>query len=261
VTVRGQYEHSRRTGDGFDDLAFSAINEQLSLRQFDIAERVRDRVSAVVQATPNGLVGITGTVGFSRDDRPDNFFGLLDNRNRFFTVAVDLTPSDRVGASVSYGREDFDTRQRSRQANPGPQFDDPTRDWEADADEAMETIAASVDLLQLAPRTTVHLAHDYSRGRSRYVYLLAPNSTLATPEQLPPVRHVLQRSQASLQYDLTARVGVGFTYWRDRFDVSDFAREPSIIEPFGIPGSGLYLGYMLTDSTLHTASLRLIYRW
>ena len=261
LMVRAQYEHSKRTGEGFDEQAFSAINEQLSLRQFDISDRVRDRLSTVLQVTPNDMIGVTATVGVGRDDRPDEFFGLLDNDHFFYTVALDFTPSTAVGAGLSYGRESYDTLQRSRQANPGVQFDDPTRDWNADGDEDVDTITASLDLPELAPKTGLRVAYDYSRGRSRYVYLLTPNSSLTPPEQLPPVRHVMQRAQADVRYDLTDRIGVGLSYWFDRFDVSDFAREPATLEPLGIPGSGLFLGYMMTPSTLHTAWLRLMYRW
>lgn len=261
LVLRAQYEHSERTGEGFDEIAFSAINEQLSLRQFDISDRVRDRLSTIFQVTPTDVIGVTATVGFGRDDRPDDFFGLLDNHHRFYTIALDVTPSAGVLAGVSYGREGFDTLQRSRQANPGPQFEDPTRDWEADGDEDVDTITVNLDLPSLVPRTGVRVAYDYSRGRSRYLYLLAPNSTLTPPEQLPPVTHTLHRTQAGVTYDLTRQIAVGLSYWFDRFDVDDFAREPSVLEPLGIPGSGLYLGYMLTPSTLHTAWLRLIYRW
>jgi MtrB/PioB family decaheme-associated outer membrane protein len=261
LTLRGLYEHAKRTGSGFDEIAFSEISEQISLRQFDISDRVRDRVSAIVQAAPSGIVGLTGTIGFGRDDRPDQFFGLLDNHHRFYTVAVDLTPSETVSAEASYGRERYDTLQRSRQADPGPQFNDPRRDWRADGDEDVHTFAANVDLPQLASRTGLRVSYDLSRGRSRYVYLLTPDSTLNPPEQLPPVRHTIQHAQTDLQYDLTRQVALGISYWFDRFGVSDFARQPATLEPLGITGSGLFLGYMLTPSTLHTAWVRLMYRW
>jgi MtrB/PioB family decaheme-associated outer membrane protein len=261
LMLRAQYEHSNRTGEGFDEQALSAVNEQVSLRQFDISDRVRDRLATVLQVTPGDVVGVTATIGLGRDDRPDDFFGLLDNDHRFYTVAVDFTPSEAIGAGLSYGRESYDTRQRSRQANPGPQFNDPTRDWDVDGDEDADTVTANLDLPRMAPRTGLRFAYDYSRGRSRYLYLLAPNSTLTPPEQLPPVRHAIHRAQTDLRYDVTRQVAVGLSYWFDRFDVSDFAREPPAIEPLGIPGSGLFLGYMLVPSTLHTAWVRLMVNW
>ena len=261
LMVRAQYEHSNRTGSGFDEQALSDVSEQVSLRQFDISDRVRDRLSTILQVTPSEMFGITGTVGVGRDDRPDDFFGLLDNDHLFYTIALDVTPAAAVNAGLSYGREEYDTLQRSRQANPGPQFNDPSRDWEADADEHTDTLTANLDLPSIAPRTGFRLNWDYSRGHSRYVYLLGPNTTLAPPEQLPPVKHALVRTQADVRYDLTRQIALGFSYWFDRFTVEDFAQEPSAVGPLGIPGSGLFLGYMWVPSTLHTGWVRLIVNW
>lgn len=261
LMVRAQYEHAERTGDGFDELAFSAINEQLSLRQFDISDRTRDRVSTIVQWLPAGMVGVTATIGVGRDDRPDDFFGLLDNDHNFYTLAFDVTPSETVTGGISYGRENYHTLQRSRQANPGPQFDDPTRDWETDMDEEADTVTANIDLANVLPGAVVSVAYDYSRARSRYLYVLPPNSTLSRPEQLPPVRNEFHRARADVRRRLTDLLSLGLTYWFDKYNVDDFAQEPDAIQPFGIPGSGLFLGYTLRPYTAHTASLRLIADW
>jgi MtrB/PioB family decaheme-associated outer membrane protein len=261
LTLRAQYEHAERTGEGFDEQAFSAINEQLSLRQFDISNRTRDRVSTIVQLLPAGLVGVTATVGLGRDDRPDEFFGLLDNRHRFYTIALDMTPSERVSGGLSYGRENYDTLQRSRQANPGPQFNDPTRDWETDMDEHADTVTANLDLADLVPRTALRLAYDFTRAQSRYLYLLPPDSTLTRPEQLPPVKNAVHRARADARRALTGRLSLGVSYWFDKYDVEDFAQEPEATSPFGIPGSGLFLGYTLRPYTAHTGALRLIVDW
>jgi MtrB/PioB family decaheme-associated outer membrane protein len=261
LMLRAQYEHSERTGEGFDEQALSEINEQLSLRQFDISDRTRDRLSTIVQLTPMEHVGLTATVGMGRDDRPDEFFGLLDNRHRFYTVVLDVTPSEMVGASLSYGREHYDTLQRSRQANPGAQFNDPTRDWDTDMDESADTFTAAVDLPKVTEKTTLRIAYDFNRARSRYLYVLPANTTLATPEQLPPVRNAFHRARTDVRHDLTARLGLGLSYWFDKYDLDDFAKEPEAISPFGIPGSGLFLGYVLRPYTAHTASLRLIVNW
>jgi MtrB/PioB family decaheme-associated outer membrane protein len=260
-SIRAQYEYSRRTGEGFDEQALSDVGEQLSLRQFDISDRTRNRVSTIVQLMPTATLGVSATVGLGSDDRPDTVFGLLDNDHHFYTIGIDYTPTDAIEVGGSYGRENYTTLQRSRQANPGAQFNDPTRDWFTDADEDSDTVTANVLLPSIAPRTTFRLAYDYSGSRSRYVYALAPNSTLATPEQLPPLRQRLHRSQADLVYDLTERVGIGVSYWFDQFRVEDFAQEPDILEPLAFPGSGVFLGYMIRPYTAHTGWLRLIYRW
>src|SRR6185436_2520818 len=48
-SMRLQYEHGDRTGTGLDEEVFSDIGEQVSLRQFDISDRRRDRLLALVQ--------------------------------------------------------------------------------------------------------------------------------------------------------------------------------------------------------------------
>lgn len=261
LTVRAQYEYGRRTGEGFDEQALSDISEQVSLRQFDISDRTRNRFSTVVQVMPVSELGITATVGVGSDDRPDNFFGLLDNNHHFYTIALDYAVTDGVAVGGSYGREQYDTLQRSRQANPGVQFNDPTRDWFTDMDEQADTITANVEVPTLAPRTSVRVAYDYSGSRSRYLYVLTPDTTLSAPEQLPPVKNTLHHGQADLVYDLTQRVALGFSYWFDSYRVDDFAQEPSTLEPLAFAGSGLFLGYMLRPYTAHTGWVRLIYRW
>jgi hypothetical protein len=41
----------------------SDMGEQVSLRQFDISDRTRDRVTAIVQVAPVESIGLNGSVG------------------------------------------------------------------------------------------------------------------------------------------------------------------------------------------------------
>ncbi len=94
LTVRGVYEHSKRTGKGLDEEVLDEIGEQVSLRQFDISDRNRDRVSTIVQLTPIDALGINATIGVGRDERPDAYFGLQHANTRFFSVGADVVPND-----------------------------------------------------------------------------------------------------------------------------------------------------------------------
>jgi MtrB/PioB family decaheme-associated outer membrane protein len=260
VSARALYEYAKRTGEGFDEEALSDIGEQVSLRQFDISDRNRSRLSAIVQVLPTERVGVTAQVGVGSDNRPDAQMGLRDNDHHFYNIALDLTPVEDVVVALAYGRENYATLQRSRQANPGAQFNDPARDWTTDMGEHADTVTANLDLPHLAPRTTVRLTYDFNRSRAQYVYGLAPNSTLVAPEQLPPVTNQLQRSRAEVVYDLTRHLGIGVSYWFDRYEVDDFAFD-ALTPPFAYVGSGLFLGYLYRDYTAHTGWARLIVNW
>jgi MtrB/PioB family decaheme-associated outer membrane protein len=260
VSVRGVYEHSTRTGSGLDEEVLDEIGEQVSLRQFDISDRNRDRFSAVVQLTPLDALGVNGTVGVGRDDRPDAHFGLQSADTRFYSLGADLVPGDVVSAGFSWGVDTYTSLQRSRQANPGPQFDDPTRDWETDARDRVHYVSASVDLTRAIPQTDVRVAYDFNRSRSRYLYQLPPDTTLATPRQLPEVLHELHRASIDARYFFSRRVAAGLTYWFDKYDVDDFAVNPSTLSRIDLPGA-LLLGATWRPYTAHSVWARLSYFW
>jgi len=48
-------------------------------------------------------------------------------------------------------------------------------------------------------------------------------NTIATPEQLQPVRHVEHRSELGVVRHLTTQGSLGVGYWFDKYDVEDFA--------------------------------------
>lgn len=260
LSVRAVYEHGSRVGSGLDEQALDDIGEQVSLRQFDISNRTTDRFATIVQATPIGWLSLTATGSVGREDRPESVFGLRSNNNHSFSIGADYTPRDAVSMGISYEIERFDTLQASRQANPGPQFNDPTRDWTTSGADSANTLSASMDLLKLFARTDVRFAYDYSHAKSTYVYGLAPNSTLPTPVQLPPVVNSFARATLEATRRVRARWGVGASYWFDKYSVQDFALNPSTLNSLAQP-SFLMLGYVYRPYTANTLMARVGYFW
>lgn len=260
VTVRGVYEHGTRTGRGLDEEVLDEIGEQISLRQFDISDRNRDRVSAIVQVTPIGEVGINGTVGVGRDERPDALFGLLEAQTRFYSVGFDVTPNNLVSGGFTWGFDKYTSLQRSRQANPGVQFDDPTRDWSTDASDQVHYVSANLGLIKAIPKTDVQFGYDFNRSRGRYLYVLPANTTLVTPQQLPEVLNELHRATIDVKCFLAAHFAAGIGYWFDKYTVEDFALSPTTITRVNMPSS-LLLGYVWRPYTANTVWARLSYFW
>jgi MtrB/PioB family decaheme-associated outer membrane protein len=259
-SMRLQYEHGERTGKGLDEQVFSDIDEQVSLRQFDISNRRRDRVTALVQVVPIASLGFNASAGVGREHRPGVSFGLQDNDFHTFTVGVDANRTDTLVVGTEYTFEHYGTLQRSRQASPGPQFDDPTRDWSTDMNENVHTVTASVDLPHVATRTAVRIAYDYVHANARYLYLLPANTTLVQPQQLRPVRNEIQRASADLRYSLSQQLGVGLGYSYESYDAQDFARSPGTLDSPFFPAL-INLMYLNRPYRAHTASARLIYSW
>ena len=259
-SMRLQYEHGERTGKGLDEEVFSDIGEQVSLRQFDISNRRRDRLMALVQVVPIASLGFSTSAGVGQEHRPDASFGLQDNDLRTFSVGIDASRKDMLVLGTEYSFEHYGTLQHSRQANPGPQFDDPTRDWSTDMNENVHTVTSSLDLPHIAPRTTARVAYDYVHANARYVYLLPANTTLAQPQPLAPIRNKMQRATADVRYSLSQQVGLGAGYRYDSYDAQDVARSPGTLDSPIFPAL-INLMYLNRPYHAHTASVRLIYMW
>jgi hypothetical protein len=161
---------------------------------------------------------------------------------------------------ASYTWEKYTSLQASRQANPGPQFNDPTRDWTTDGADRARTFVGSMDLLKLLSKMDVRLSYTYSHAESLYVYGLAPNTTLPPVSQLPPVINELQRATAEVRHRFTTHFGAGIVYWYDKYTVNDFAAGTQTLTSIAQP-SFLTIGYLARPYTANTVSGRFTYYW
>jgi hypothetical protein len=260
LTVRAQYEHAKRVGSGFDEQALDDIGEQVSLRQFDLSDRTANRLTALVQVMPSSAWSFNGSVTVGKEERPGTVFGLRSNDNHAYSLGFDYVPRDAVSLGLTYDYETYAALQASRQANPGIQFDDPTRDWTTDGRDKARTLTASMDLLKLWPKTDLRVAYNLSHAESVYVYGLAPNSSLPAVTQLPPVVNDLQRGTVDVRYYLTTHLAAGGSYWYDRYRVNDFALGPETLTSLAQP-SFLTMGYLYRPYTANTLMGRLTFLW
>jgi MtrB/PioB family decaheme-associated outer membrane protein len=265
LMLRGVYEHAKRAGSGLDEQVLDDIGEQVSLRQFDISDRTANRVSVVTQVTPVSSFSVNGSVTAGNEDRPVDTlgrttFGLRSNNSRSWEIGADYVPREAISLGASYTWEKYTSLQASRQARPGPQFDDPTRDWTTDGADRARTFVGSMDLIKLAPKTDVRLSYTFSHAESVYVYGLAPNTTLPPVQQLPPVVNELQRATADLRYRFNQRFGAGLVFWYDKYTVNDFAMGTQTLTSVAQP-SFFTIGYLFRPYTANTISGRLTYYW
>ena len=124
LMARAVYEHAKRVGTGFDEQSLDDIGEQVSLRQFDISDRTANRFSFVAQVIPVSSFSVNGSATVGDEDRPGTTFGLRSNDSRSYSIGADYVPRASVSVGAEYTWEKYTSLQASRQANPGPQFDD-----------------------------------------------------------------------------------------------------------------------------------------
>jgi hypothetical protein len=273
-TLRTKYEHAQRRGTGIEEgeRELAAIGEQPGIRHFDIAARDRNRVTVLGSLTPAANLGLSVSVAAGKDDYLQSLFGLRDNTHRVYGLGVDATPGDRVILTASYSYEHYSALSRSRQANPGVQFTDPSRNWATDANDRAHSVILGAEVLRIGAKADLRLFYDFSRSRARYQYITGAvldrtlpeeavvPTTLPTPAELPPTRSELQRGTADLTYALARHLSIGLSYWYEQYRVTDFTLDADA-NPDLARGQALLIGYLYRPYTANTVWGRLIYHW
>lgn len=275
VTLRSKYEHSQRRGEG-DASAIAAeliaIGEQGGMRHFDIASRDRDRVTITGAVVPLSTLSLNAALAVGKDDYLESLFGLRDNRHRVYSTGVEYAPDEYRSAGVSYSFERYNSLSRSRQASPGVQFNDASRNWAADTTDKAHSIIAHGEILQLVRNLDVTMSLDYSRTSGLYRYITGPvadrtlpeetvvPTTLPPPTQLPPVLSELGRANVDVFYTLRERWGVGVSLGYERYRVKDFSLDADALTRLD-PAGALLLGYQYLPYSAATIFLRTVYKF
>lgn len=275
-TLRTKYEHRRRRADA--DLAevaehLLAVNEQPGMRHFDIAERDRDRFTVLGTVFPTDALVLSLSVGAGKDDYLASEFGLRDNTHTVVSAGFDASPMEHVTYGASYSYEHYNALSRSRQANPGAQFNDPSRNWATDATDRVHSFLINVGADDIGGRVNVGVSYDFNRARSTYEYITGAvvdrtlpeevivDTTLPPPDQLPPTLGELHRATTDVVYSVNQRISVGLSYWFERYRVEDFTLDEAANRELVRGDNVLLLGYLYRPYTANTVWGRLIYSW
>jgi MtrB/PioB family decaheme-associated outer membrane protein len=226
-TVRGIYEHVYRRGNGFESQMLIDSGSQPALRFYDEAERDRDRGTVVASISPIQMLSITGSFAGGKDDYNSSSqqFGLLSNNNTSVNVGFDVNPVEKVSFGLNYGRDNYKSLQRSRNA-AAETFTDSTLDWTLNNNERVNNVDAYVDVRHAIPRTDLSLNYNYSDSDNAFIHGGPRIDTLISLGQfraLPDVTNKWRRVMAEARYFFVEKVGIGAGWWYEKFDIKDFA--------------------------------------
>jgi len=232
VTLRAIYEHTKRDliDLSVDDLVASAF--QPDTRLYDEAARNRNRVSLVADVTPIDSLGVNLTYSYAKDDYQgadsSQQFGLLDNKNDGFTVGFNYAPKPTFNLGADYGYTKYDALQQSRNANPAPDptWTDPNRNWNLANDEKVNNVSVYLNLVKAIAKTDIRASYDYSDSDQSFLHggpRIASLGAIGQFVPLPNVTNKWQRATIDLVYSVSAKLGIGASYWYEKFDVSDYA--------------------------------------
>lgn len=304
LTIRAGYDYTNRTGAGFSESALEEGGSQPGIRFYDEADSQNHRTSVIFIVTPVDVVNFSATLGTSRIkyNGEGHEFGLLSNDSNDYSFGVDFTPNDRTSAGVTYGWSDMTAFQKSRNANPDCNLNvppcapgtyntwtDPNRDWTLDNNEKVKNASVYFDVTKLGKDGDLKVSWDYSDSDNGYLHggpriTALTNNQILTPGDtapcsagvtscfipLPNVTNTWNRFAVDYKVYLAERVGVGFAYWYEKFEVSDFNTIDTngpvgFAAATGVPRidwlGGLMTGYGNRPYTGQTFFARILYRF
>jgi len=274
-SVRTKWEYSQKRTDTPDsDVAefLSHFGEQPLMRHYDLAERDRNRVTVLANLNMTGNFLVNASVAAGKDDYVSTGFGLRDNTHGIYTVGFDSMPTEMLSYGMSYSFENYKAMSLSRQANPGVQFDDPSRNWGTDAEDKVHSFLLNFAARGIGDVFDIVLGYDFNKADSTYEYRLSDEvprtepeevvfpPTLDQPTELPPVLSQFHRLTSDFIYAVNDRVSIGFSYWLEDYDVEDFTLDAESNENL-VRGNVLLMGYLYRPYTASTYWGRIIFRF
>jgi len=242
------------------------------LRKYDEADRDRDRVDFLAQLTLLDTLTLTPTLSLRNDDYKNSPLGLQEDKSWAAGFDVAWRPMERVSLFASYMREEFDAQQRSQYRAPPAQLENPTYDWVAKNEDAVDTFGVGIDAALIPTKLDFRLAWNYSRatGKMRASNPVTPTggtaaqNASATATDFPDIKDSLHQLEASLRYRITSAWFARLRYVFEKYNVTDFRTDD--IQPFmgdvdASTGTSIYLGAQTRDYTAQIVTLSLGYRF
>jgi MtrB/PioB family decaheme-associated outer membrane protein len=258
VTFRAEYEFADKRGSGLNEALLEEIHEQPLMRHFDIANRNRKRFNGLVTVLPNDVWTFTASAGLGGDDYDGSYFGLQESDFKTFSLGADYQAANGFGGGVTYNYENYKGLQQSRSASPGPQEDDPNRDWTTDTKEVVHYFSIFATPPRIGRNTEARLSYDFSHAEGSYFY--GVGSALPPPSQLPNVFNKLQQLHLDVRHRINNKLAATLSYLYEPFDVYDFAFDQSVVNSIVQPSS-LVLGYVYRPYTAHSFQFGIRYFW
>jgi MtrB/PioB family decaheme-associated outer membrane protein len=261
ATFRAVYEVGSRTGSGLDEESLTEIGEHKQMRQYDLADRTRNRFMGQVDLVPSDAWLFSVSGGILHDDYKDTVFGLQESNGGTFSLAADYHMPNGMGAGGTYNYERYTGLQQSHEGDSSTaQFNDPLRNWTSDAKETVHYFSIYATPPRIGRNTEVRFSYDFSDARSDNFYTIPAGSPIVPPNQLPEVFNKLQQLHLDARHRLTNRLAATFSYLYEPLKIYDYAFDPSVVNGIVQPSS-LVMGYVYRPYTANSFVFGLRYTW
>jgi MtrB/PioB family decaheme-associated outer membrane protein len=269
LVARLAYRPSFRETEGYRQVAAPQIP---TLRKFDMAERRRHRIEAIVNLIPAETLTVSPTFSYFTDDYPRTTHGVRDNTGWSAGFDFSWSPIAYAALSGGYLHERGEQTMRGRNRNTGQDF--PQWDWLSEIADRSDTVYLDLTVSLLPNVLEWRIGANYQTattgldtanlGLFTAVPATAAQIEAARAKPAPAMSEQLWRLETALRYRFarawTATVGYAF----ESFERSDWHTNqliPWVPQTGQTAGTPTYLGAKYDNYAAHLVGLTLGYRF
>ncbi len=255
----------RHTTEYIDTVADNErFDNNPKLRQYDIADRNRDKVRLNLNLYPNSNTTVALYYNKSQAEYPDSSLGLGSNDQDGLTLDINYSPQDKASLFAYYTREKGKFRLDGTSFNsagpPGTKFNtanDPDNFWQVNNSDDITTLALGGSFTMLREDLQLKAKIYQSNEKSRINFISGANLTATDLPQDNALRRGIElKGEYAFSYNID--IGLGLMY--EKYRIDNWSRD-------GIEPGSSSVEELITllapepDYTAYTLYIMLRFRW
>jgi len=241
-------EASKRDGSDYSSLA----TENPAMRKYYLADRDRTKVGGIIDYMATEKLFLSARVDYNEDDYTDSVIGLTEATQPVYTIDFSYQPRHNI---TTYGYYTYETIESSQ---AGSALGTETPDWEADFEDAFDTIGLGAKWTDLGKWDIgADIVLSKSNGSSVMKSLAVPGTEGQYPDTKTELASVKLWTDYNYSKQLVYKVGLWFEeYSADNWAVDGLQPyDPAAVE------NVLLLGNETLDYNVYVLTASLSYRY
>jgi MtrB/PioB family decaheme-associated outer membrane protein len=248
-------EAGKRDGSDYNsitDPASGAPVENPAMRKYYLADRDRTKVGATIDYMATDKLFLSARVDYNEDDYTDSTIGLTEATQPVYTVDFSYQPRHNI---TTYGYYTYENIQSSQ---AGSAFGTTTADWEADFEDAFDTLGLGIKWTDLGKwGFGADVVLNKSNGSSEMKNLAALGSEVQYPDTKTELTSVKLWTDYSYSKQLVYKLGL----WFEEYSAENWAVDGLVpYDPLVVENT-LLLGNETLDYNVYVISASLSYRY
>ena len=205
-----KYTYANRSNSGYQSVADISPPQNQRMRLFNLADRVRNKVSADLLITPLSALTLGLSADYYNDDYDDTTLGLKEAKGTSYTVDISYFINENLSTTAYYTRELLQSDQAGSQSFANP-------DWFTDDENGTHTVGVGINWDVIPDKLDIGADLVYSDYTGKINYDNAAD--------YPDLESTLKSVQLHGTYRVKDNISLKLAYWYEDYSEDDWAKD------------------------------------